>query len=206
MTLENIEEFKSLPKVREKLKEYGFTKVYQEGEPILNEDSYIKAVPIVIEGSIRVVRTDQEGRQVLLYYVQKGESCVMSFLGGLCDNTSLIGAVAEEKTEILFIPIDKVSSMIKEFPEWLDYIFRLYHKRFEELLEVVNAVTFKKMDQRILDLLKKKVQQSNSNLLLVTHLQLAQELGTVRVVVSRLLKQLEEEGLVVLGRNRIELV
>ena len=96
--------------------------------------------------------------------------------------------------------------MSKEFPEWLDYIFRLYHKRFEELLEVVNAVAFKKMDERVHDFLIKKSDLSNSKTLHITHEQLANELGTARVVISRLLKQMEDEGLIQLGRNKITLM
>jgi CRP/FNR family transcriptional regulator len=130
----------------------------------------------------------------------------MSFLGGMHHDTSKVKAIAEEETEILFIPIDKVSLLIKQFPEWLDYIFRLYHKRFEELLEVVNAVAFKKMDERLLNFIKRKSEITNSHTLYVTHEQLANELGTARVVVSRLLKQMEESNLVQLGRNKITLV
>ena len=104
------------------------------------------------------------------------------------------------------MPVDKVSLFIKEYPQWLDYIFRLYHKRFEELLEVVNAIAFKKVDERMLDLLHKKVELTGNKTLNITHEQLANELGTARVVVSRLLKQLEEIGKVKLGRNKITLV
>jgi len=130
----------------------------------------------------------------------------MSFLGGIHNDTSKVIAIAEEPTEILFIPIDKVNELIREYPEWLDYIFRLYHRRFEELLEVVNAVAFKKMDERLLAFIKKKSEMTNNKVINVTHEQLANELGTVRVVISRLLKQMEEEGLVELGRNKITLV
>ena len=189
--------------MRDKLLEYGFSKTFQEGEIILNENSYIKAIPIVTKGSIKVHRTDEDGREILLYYIRTGESCIMSFLGGIHQDTSKVKAIAEEETEILFVPIDKVSSMIKDFPEWLDYIFKLYHKRFEELLDVVNAVSFKKADERLLKLIKEKASLTNGNTLNVTHEQLANELGTVRVVVSRLLKQLENEGKIILGRNRI---
>lgn len=112
----------------------------------------------------------------------------------------------EEDTEILFLPIDKVSLFIKEYPEWLDYIFRLYHKRFEELLDIINAIAFKKVDERLLNLLQKKSELSNSSTIIITHEQLANELGTARVVVSRLLKQLEEEGKLKLGRNKIQLL
>jgi len=206
MELDNLIEFKSSPEIKEKLSSYGFAKTFSEGDIILNENAYIKAIPIVTRGSIRVMRTDEDGRELLLYYIKAGESCIMSFLGGMHQDTSKVKAIAEEETEILFIPIDKVSLLIKEYPEWLDYIFRLYHKRFEELLEVVNAVAFKKMDERLLNFIKRKCELTKSHTLYVTHEQLANELGTARVVVSRLLKQMEDEGLVTLGRNKISLL
>jgi CRP/FNR family transcriptional regulator len=206
MELNDIVEFKSSPLIRQKLSEIGFTKTFSEGEIILNDNSYIKAIPIVTNGSIRVMRTDEDGREILLYYIKAGESCIMSFLGGMHHETSKIKAVAEEETEVLFIPIDKISFLIKEFPEWLDYIFRLYHKRFEELLEVVNAVAFKKMDERLINFIKKKCELTQSKTLVVTHEQLANEMGTARVVVSRLLKQMEDNGFVKLGRNKITLM
>ncbi|MDP1727954.1 MAG: Crp/Fnr family transcriptional regulator [Bacteroidota bacterium] len=206
MALDNIIEFKSSPEIKEKLSAYGIAKSFLEGAVILNENAFINSIPIVIKGSIRVMRMDEDGREILLYYIRAGESCIMSFLGGLHHDTSKVKAIAEEDTEILFIPIEKVSLLIKEYPEWLDYIFRLYHKRFEELLEVVNAIAFKKMDERLLNFIKKKCELTNSNTLYVTHEQLANELGTARVVVSRLLKQMEDEGLVSLGRNKISLM
>ena len=206
MEIDDIIEFKSSPEIKAKLALYGIPKTFLEGETILRENTYINSIPIVISGSIRVMRTDEDGREIMLYYIESGESCIMSFLGGMHQDTSKIKAIAEEKTEILFIPIQKVTELIKEYPEWLDYIFRLYHKRFEELLEVVNQVAFKKMDERILNFIKKKCELTKSNELHLTHEQIANELGTVRVFVSRLLKQMEDNGLVKLGRNKIFLV
>ena len=206
MELNEIIEFKSSPLIREKLLDIGFSKTFDEGEIILNENAYIKALPIVMVGNIKVMRTDEEGREILLYYIRAGESCIMSFLGGLHHDTSKVKAIADEKTEILFIPIDKIGLLMKEFPEWLEYIFRLYHKRFEELLEVVNAIAFKKLDERLLNFIKMKCEIAESQTIYVTHEQLSNELGTARVVVSRLLKQMEEGGLVKLGRNKILLM
>ncbi|MCX6187435.1 MAG: Crp/Fnr family transcriptional regulator [Bacteroidetes bacterium] len=203
MDLNKLLEFKYTPEINEKLVDYGFTKTFAEGDIILNENAYIKAIPIVMSGSIRVMRTDDDDREILLYYIKAGESCIMSFLGGIHQDTSKVKAIAEEATEILFIPIDKVNLLIKDYPEWLDYIFRLYHKRFEELLDVVNAIAFKKLDERLLDFIKKKCSINNNKTLIITHESIANELGTARVVVSRLLKQMEQEGLVVLGRNKI---
>lgn len=206
MELDNLVEFKSSPEVRKKLSAYGIVKKFSEGDIILNENAYIRAIPIVLSGCIGVMRTDDDGREILLYYINPGESCIMSFLGGIHNDTSKVKAIVEEETEIIFIPIDKVNLLIKENPEWLDYIFRLYHKRFEELLEVVNDVAFKKMDERLLNFIKKRCELTKNTTLQITHEHLANELGTARVVVSRLLKQMEDKGLLKLGRNKISLV
>ena len=204
--LQQITAFKSSPELVEKLQQYSVAKTYAAGEVILNENSHIRAIPIVTKGTLKVIRTEEDGREILLYYIQAGESCIMSFLGGLHNETSKVKAEVEEDAEILFLPVEKVSLFIKEHPEWLDYIFRLYHKRFEELLDMVNAIAFKKVDKRMLDLLNKKAALTGNNTLSITHEQLANELGSARVVVSRLLKQLEEIGKVKLGRNKITLV
>ncbi len=196
-------EFNSSPELVEKLYLNGNKKAYKEGDIILDENSSIRAIPIVMKGMIKVIRTEEDGREILLYYIQAGESCIMSFLGGMHNEKSIVKAEVEEDSEILFLPVEKVSLFIKEYPEWLDYIFRLYHKRFEELLDIINAIAFKKVDERLLNLLTKKAEIANSNTIVVTHEQLANELGTVRVVVSRLLKQLEDSGKVKLGRNKI---
>ena len=206
MELNQIIEFQASPQMISKIMEMSIPKTFEEGEIILQENAHIRSIPIVTSGSIRVMRTEGDEKEILLYYIKTGESCIMSFLGGLHNDTSKVKAIAEERTEILFVPVNKVKELIREFPEWLDYIFRLYHQRFEELLEVVNAVAFKKMDERLLLFLEKKAEVAQSNMLSVTHEQLATELGTARVVVSRLLKQMELEGLVKLGRNKITLV
>lgn len=191
---------------KENLEKFGTLKTFNEGDVILEANANIRSIPFVKTGSMRVMRTDEDGREILLYYIKAGESCIMSFLGGMHHETSKVKAVAEEEVEILFVPVEKVESLIKEFPEWLDFIFRLYHKRFEELLEVVNAIAFKKMDERILNFLEEKKKMTGSNEINITHQQLAEDLGTARVVVSRLLKQMELNGAVKLFRNKILLV
>lgn len=204
--LDQISEFKSSPELVEKLYQQSIRKKYEAGSIILNENAAIRSIPIVVSGTLKVFRMEEDGREILLYYIKAGESCIMSFLGGMHNETSKVKAEVEEDAEILFLPMDKVSLFIKEYPQWLDYIFRLYHKRFEELLEIINAIAFKKVDERLLDLLKKKSELIQSKTIQITHEQLANELGTARVVVSRLLKQLEESGIVQLGRNKISLV
>jgi CRP/FNR family transcriptional regulator len=206
VNLEQITEFKTSPELVEKLYENSISKTYPAGSIIVNENSHIRAIPIVVKGMLKVIRTEDDGREILLYYIKAGESCIMSFLGGLHHETSKVKAEVEEDAEILFLPIDKVSLFIKEYPEWLDYIFRLYHKRFEELLDILNAIAFKKVDERLLSLLNKKQALTGNKTIQITHEQLANELGTARVVVSRLLKQLEDNGMVKLGRNKITLM
>ena len=148
-------EFSATPELLKQLYEYSIIKNYEAGDVILDENARIRSIPIVTKGSIKVMRTEEDGREILLYYIKAGESCVMSFLGGLHGETSKVKAEVEEDAEILFLPTEKVAQLIKTHPEWLDYIFKLYHKRFEELLEMVNEVTFKKVDDRLLSLLQK---------------------------------------------------
>ena len=196
--------FQSL--LKEEVSQFGQLKKFPGGTEILQEDSYIRAIPLVLKGSLKVMRTDPQGHEILLYYITPGESCIMSFLGGIHNETSKVKAVVEEDAEILFIPVDKASEWVKKFPEWSDFIFRLYHKRFEELLTAVNAIAFQKLDSRLLQLLKQKSELYKSKEISITHQQLADELGTAREAVSRVIKQMENEGLVKLARNKITLL
>jgi CRP/FNR family transcriptional regulator, anaerobic regulatory protein len=184
----------------------GQVKSFPAGSVFLNFNAYIKSIPIVLSGSIKVIRTDEEGKEILLYYIKPGESCIMSFLAGIHNDTSKIKAVVEEDAEVLLIPVSKAGEWIREFPEWTDFIFALYQKRFEELLEVVNAVAFQKADMRLLHLLRQKAGLYQSKEIAVTHQQLANELGITREAVSRVLKQMENEQLISLSRNKITLM
>lgn len=200
---EYIPELSKSPEMRELLLEYGTTRSYEPGDVILEEHSRIRSIPIVTKGTIKVLQTDDDYREMVLYYLQPGESCIMSFLGGMHDEKSKIRAVAEERSELLLISVENMMKLIREHPMWLNYVFRLYHKRFEELLEVLNAVSFKKMDERLLAYLQRRAEITGSRVLYLTHEQISTELATARVVVSRLLKQMEKEGLVELHRNKL---
>lgn len=184
----------------------GQIKSFSAGSVILNIESYIRSIPIVLSGSIKIVKTDYEGKEMLLYYIKPGESCIMSLLAGINSNTSKIKAIVEEDAELLLIPIDKAKIWIKEFPEWTDFIFELYQKRFEELLDVVNSVAFQKTDARILHLLRQKSLLYKTNVVNITHQKLADELAISREAVSRVLKQMEDEKLISLSRNKISIL
>lgn len=199
ITADNI--FQTL--LKREVDESGQVKTFPSGTVILNLNSYISSIPIILSGSIKVIRTDEEGKEILLFYIKPGESCIMSFLAGINNDTSKIKAIVEEDAEILLIPVNKAKQWIREFPEWADFIFNLYQKRFEELLEVVNSVAFQKADIRLLNLLNQKSSLYKSRELKITHQQLADESGLSREAVSRILKQMEKENLISLQRNKI---
>jgi CRP/FNR family transcriptional regulator, anaerobic regulatory protein len=190
----------------EKLKKESTTKTFAPDTVLIDENDHIKFVPIVLNGSIKVFKLDEDGREMLLYYIKPGESCVMSFLGATCNGTSKIKAVVEEEAEVLVLPVHKATELIRENPQWIQFIFELYNRRFEELLSVVNAIAFQKVDVRLWELLKTKVKLLKTDELNMTHQQVADELGTAREVVSRLLKQLERDKKISLGRNKIKIL
>lgn len=193
-------------KENRELSDLGITKHFEPGDTIVTEDASVRSIPIVTSGNVKVMQSDDTYKEMVLYYLQPGETCIMSFLAGLYHDTSKVKAVAEEESEVLFIPVDKIHELIRKHPEWLNYIFQIYHKRFIELLNVVDAVAFKQMDERLLQFLQKRCEVMETDTLTMTHDQLAQELGTAREVISRLLKKMEAEGLVKLGRNMIILM
>ena len=188
------------------IEDSGNLKHFEAGETIVNMDSYIKHIPVVISGSIKVIRTEEDGREILLYYLTPGESCIVSILAGMKNETSKIKAIVEENADIMLIPADKAKEWVKKYPDWTEFIFDLYQKRFEELLDVVNSVAFQKIDTRLLHLIKQKTQLYQSKEISVTHQQLADELGITREATSRVLKQMEKEHLLILSRNKIELL
>lgn len=204
--LQKIPEFKTSDTFIDDLKAYGEIKKLHEGDILFEENTAIRSIPIVLKGSLKVYQSDEDFRELLLYYLKEGDTCIMSVLNGLYNETNTLKAVANEESEVLLLPVQKLGVLIKKHPEWVDYIFRIYHQRFQELLDVVNEVAFKKMDERLLQFLKKRSEMSGKRSISITHEELANELGTARVVVSRLLKQMESNDLVKLSRNKITLM
>lgn len=187
------------------LLEYGHYVEVEQGKTLIRTGGYIHQVPIIISGSIKIVRSDSEGREVLLYYIGELDSCAISLSCCLDKRQSEITAIAEEPTQMISIPFEKVEEWITKFPTWKQFVFKTYQKRFDDLITVINELAFHKLDERLISLLRRKSKQNNSTVLNVTHEELALELATSREVVSRLLKQLEKLGHVKLARNRVEL-
>ncbi|MCS7073429.1 MAG: Crp/Fnr family transcriptional regulator [Bacteroidia bacterium] len=191
--------------LNEEINTVAVVKVFQRGDTILREESYIRSIPLIRKGILRVLKEDAEGNRFTLYYIKAGESCVMSLLGAVFQETSKLSAIVEEDAELVLIPVEKANQWLQKYPEWADFFLRLYHRRFEELLNVVNQIAFGNLEVRLHRLLIQKSQLTASKKIYTTHEELAQELATSRVVVSRELKKLEKKGVLELGRNLIEL-
>lgn len=197
-----MQKFFSIP-LSEELLKYGTIKEFEKGEIIIRENKFIREFPIVLEGILRIVYREEKGNELVIYYLTAGDSCIFTYMSVIQNHPVKIRAEAVEKVKILFIPNEHIPKFFGEYPEWTDYILTMYQRRMEELLEKVHSAKFKKVDEMLLDLLRKKTSLNKDRIIRCTHQQLARELGTSRVVVSRLLKEMEQRGIVCLGRSKI---
>jgi CRP/FNR family transcriptional regulator len=164
-----------------------------EDTEILRAGQYVKVIPIVVSGLIKVF-TRQEDKELLLYYIRPNESCIMSFASSLQNSPSKVFAKTEEATKALLIPVDKVPVWQTQFPDINTLFFQQFNLRYAELLETIHHLIFDKLDTRLLNYLSEKVKLTNKNPLKISHRQIAAELGTAREVISRVMKKLEAEG------------
>lgn len=181
-------------------------KEFKEGELLMDIGQYIKFVPLVTKGLIKIIREDNDGNELLLYYLKPGDTCAMSLTCCSGESTSKIRAIVEEDTECFLIPTKLLDEWTDKFPSFKNFVLATYQKRFDELLATIDGLAFQKMDERLLNILKDKSAMAKSNVIQITHLQLAEELHSSREVISRLLKQMENKKMVKLGRQRIELM
>ena len=172
---------------------------------ILRAGQYVKVIPIVTQGLIKVF-SRHEDKDLLLYYIQPNESCIMSFSASLKNEPSRVYAVTEEDTTAILLPVEKIDHWIRQFPDFNSIFFQLYNLRYSELLETISDLLFNKMDQRLYDYLKKKHQLTGKNPLKVSHRQIANDMGTAREVISRVMKRLEGEGKVRQHTSSIEIL
>lgn len=191
--------------LRKKIEEEGTIMEILEGEMLMDIGGFIKFVPLVLEGSLRIMREDKEGNELLLYYVRKGETCAMSLTCCMGDARSNVRAIAEEATTIIAIPVRNMDLWTNQYQSWKSFVMHTYQKRFEELLATIDGIAFQRLDDRLEKMLKAKSDSTGSNTLQVTHQELATELNSSREVISRILKQMERRGMLKLGRNKIEL-
>lgn len=191
-------------RISEQLEKFGHRKSVASGKALSKHDTPARlSMPVVLSGSLRVTRRDDQGREIFLYYIRPGETCVMAFMSGLNQDKSEICAVVEEDAEVIMLPVTLAAEWVRTDPEWYNFVFKIFHTRFTELLDTIATVSFQNMEHRILDILNKKTILYHSNVLNITHQQLANELGSTREVISRSLKQLENQELIKLSRGKV---
>ncbi|MEN7550836.1 Crp/Fnr family transcriptional regulator [Rapidithrix thailandica] len=177
-----------------------------QGTVLIEVGDYIKSIPLLLTGAIKIIREDAQGNELFLYYLEGGDTCAMSLTCCIAQKKSEIRAVAEDNTELMMIPTHYMDHWLTLYPSWRRFIFQSYNLRLDEMLETIDSIAFKKMDERLLKYLKDKAMVIKSTTIHYTHQEIAYELNTSRVVISRLLKQLEKQGYIRLSRNKLELL
>ncbi len=203
--MDNINAIFSDPELIDELTSHSrYKKIIKDEVLILPGDALV-FVPIVLSGVLRIVREDEEGREVFLYHLYPSQTCAMAINCCQSSKVSMVKAIAEDDSEILLIPTDLIDKLYK-YPEWKTFINNTYSSRFAELIDVIDLIAFNSMDKKILNYLEKKSEAGNSQVISITHQQIAVELNTHREAVSRLLRAMEKKNIVKLGRNTIELL
>lgn len=187
------------------INEVGILKEVHEGDVLIEIGSYVKSMPLLISGVIKILREDHDGDELLLYFLEKGDTCAMTLTCCLGQTKSEIRAIAENEAKLIMIPIEKMEEWSAKYRSWRNFVFESYHNRLNELLETIDSIAFLKMDARLLKHLNEKARVSDDRIINSTHQEIAYELHTSRVVISRLLKKLENLGKVELHRNHIVL-
>ncbi len=190
----------------ENIEKHGIHKEVKAGDVIMEYGQFIKSVPLILNGCIKVMRQDDEGKELFLYYLYPGETCAMSLTCCMANQKSEIRAVAEEDSEFITIPIQYLDLWMHDYTDWKNLVMQTYGNRFRDLLNTIDNIAFRNMDERLEEYLFSKTQALQTQMLNTTHQEIATELGTSREVISRLLKQLEKKGKIILGRNKIEVV
>jgi len=184
----------------------GVFKKFLKDDIIIDMNQPLKHIPLLLKGSIKILREDNNGDDLLIYFLEAGETCTMSLACCMGTTKSKIRAVAEEDSYLAMIPVENMEKWFHSNTSWRNFILESYQSRFNEMLETIDTLAFMKMDERLLKYLKDKVQLHNSNILDTKHQDIAEDLHTSRVVVSRLLKQLENENKIKISRNKIEVL
>ncbi|PIB34285.1 Crp/Fnr family transcriptional regulator [Reichenbachiella sp. 5M10] len=175
------------------------------GETLIDYGKYIKSIPLVLEGSVKIIREDDKGNELFLYYISGGDTCALSLTCCMNQKKSEIKAIVETGGAIAMLPLQYMDEWMK-YASWRQYVFRSYHERFEEMLSALDSVAFLNLDERLLNYLLDIKENTGTFEIFRTHQEIANDLGTSRVVVSRLLKRLVQEDRIELHRNRIEIL
>lgn len=194
------------PELLDEIVQFGVAQHFKEGDLIIDYGKHIRMMPIVIRGTVKVLKMDEDNNEILLYYLGSNESCSMAYSCCLESRKSEVKAIAEEEVDIVAIPHVKLDEWLFAYPGWKNYIMRSFNDRFLELLKSIESIAFHKLDERLIAYLKEKKHHSGSSVIRGSHYLIADDLATSRVVVSRLLKQLENDKKIILYRNEIKLL
>lgn len=184
----------------------GVYKTYEKGEMLLDIGDEMTHIPLIFNGLVKIMREDQHEDEILLYFLEEGDTCAVSFVNCINQSKSVFRASVEEDTQCILFPVNKIEEWITKYKTWRVFIIDSYHTRLLELGEAIRSLAFLKLDDRLYKYLNKQVDIKNSEILLITHQEIANDLHTSRVVISRLLKSLEHEGKIKLGRNKIDVL
>jgi CRP/FNR family transcriptional regulator len=184
----------------------GTFKEVPAGFKLIEIGSYIKGIPLLISGVIKILREDQDGDELLLYYLEQGETCSMTLTCCMGHTKSEIRALAETDTKLIMVPIQKMELWTSKYQSWRNFVFNSYHSRMNEMLQTLDSIAFNNMDERLLMYLREKVRVNNNKIIRNTHQEIAYDLHSSRVVISRLLKKLENLDRIILHRNYIKVL
>jgi len=190
----------------EEIAKVGVYKKIEENELLLDIGDRLSQIPLMLTGAIKISREISNGDELVLYFLERGDTCTVSFANCLKSSESKIRGVAEKTSEVVFIPVQKMEEWMVKYKSWRDFVIESYNIRLNEMLEAIDTLAFMKMDERIYKYLTDKVKIMRDPNLNTTHQEIAIDMNTSRVVVSRLLKQLENEGKIKLYRNKIEVL
>ncbi|MCT8338973.1 Crp/Fnr family transcriptional regulator [Altibacter lentus] len=177
-----------------------------EGQDLIRPGQFIKSMPLLLSGSIKIMRPDADGEELLLYHLEKGDTCAMTMTCCMGNTKSEIHAVTETPTKLLMIPIGKMEEWSRKYKTWRNFVFASYHARMMEMLESIDNIAFNNMDERLENYLNNKIELLNSKHIYTTHKEIAADLHTSRVVISRLLKKMEKDLKIKLHRSFIEVL
>ena len=183
--------------------EVGILRKINENELLIDIGDNMSHVPLILNGAVKIIREDKHGEEIALYFLEKGDTCAISFINCIHRSKSMFRGITEVETEGIFVPVEKVDDWLKKYESWRHFIIDSYHMRLIEMVESIDSLAFLKLDDRLLKYLTDKVKILKNNTLHITHQEIADDIHTSRVVVSRLLKRLENEGRIRIFRNRI---
>ena len=179
---------------------------FKEDDILIDFGDYIKKMPLLIEGAIKILREDFDEGELLLYFIEKGDTCAMTMACCMGETKSEIRAVAETDGQVIMIPVFKMEEWLGKYKSWRNYVFNSYNNRLKEMLSAIDSLAFMNMEERVLNYLFDKSKINNSREIFNTHQEIAYDLNTSRVVISRLLKALERQGRIKLHRASVEIV